>query len=312
MNYSAVIAAAGLGSRIHQFKPMMCLGDETIIGRMIRVLRDVGVGEIVVVTGYRSEMLNRHLAPLQVKVCENKEYATTKMFDSVRLGLLALEEPCDYVFVTPADIPLVQPETLTQMQAAQADVVRPMYKGVPGHPIMISAGCIPQLVHYDGAGGLRGAIDAMQRRILDVAVEDGGVLIDFDTPDDFKKIWKYERKLHGKGKLWPDIQVHLVKGNTVLTPETAQYIEMIGHTGSIQSACSCMHMSYTKGWKLLNAIEHDLGFAVIDRVSGGSGGGGSRLTAAGEKLLTAYQTYQAEVKRAGDALFEKIFSDELA
>ena len=120
MRYAAVIAAAGLSSRMHEFKPLLCLGENTIIKRVIQSLREAGVGEIVVVTGYKTEVIQRHLAALNVRSVENKRFAETKMLDSLKLGLTALQEPYDFVFLMPGDVPLVRPETILQIQGSDA------------------------------------------------------------------------------------------------------------------------------------------------------------------------------------------------
>ena len=61
MSTAAVIAAAGLSSRMRDFKPLLCLGSSTVIGHTIDALRTAGAAPIVVVTGYQSAVLERHL-----------------------------------------------------------------------------------------------------------------------------------------------------------------------------------------------------------------------------------------------------------
>lgn len=61
MAVSAVIAAAGLPARMRDFKPLLCLGSSTVIRHTIDALRGVGAEDIVVVTGYQSAVLERHL-----------------------------------------------------------------------------------------------------------------------------------------------------------------------------------------------------------------------------------------------------------
>ena len=50
-NTAAIIAAAGLSSRMGAFKPLLPLNGETLIGRMIRVLRLVNTEPVFVITG---------------------------------------------------------------------------------------------------------------------------------------------------------------------------------------------------------------------------------------------------------------------
>ena len=62
MALRAVILAAGRGSRLHPYtenrpKCLMELGGMTLMERQLRALRGAGITDIVVVTGYRAEML---------------------------------------------------------------------------------------------------------------------------------------------------------------------------------------------------------------------------------------------------------------
>ena len=86
---------------------------------------------------------------------------------------------------------------------------------------------------------------------------------------------------------------------------------MISHTGSIQSACACMHMSYSNGWRKLNDIETELGYPLVARMPGGISGGGSCLTDKGQKLLHAYQEYTAKVRALSSELFDELFTEDL-
>ena len=101
------------------------------------------------------------------------------------------------------------------------------------------------------------------------------------------------------------------RSEAVLSPETAQFLEMIDHTGSIQSACGCMHMSYSRGWRTLNHMEQELGYPLVERFPGGSSGGGSALTNEGRRLLHAYQQYQESLRHVAEELFRELFPEDL-
>ena len=47
----AVILAAGLSSRMHEFKPLLELGDSTIIVRAIENLKTAGASPVIIVAG---------------------------------------------------------------------------------------------------------------------------------------------------------------------------------------------------------------------------------------------------------------------
>ena len=86
----AVVAAAGLSSRMGAFKPLLPFDGTTVIRRCIANLRDAGASEIVVVTGHRGEELAAHLRGSGVIIAHNDRYEETQMFDSLCIGLRAL------------------------------------------------------------------------------------------------------------------------------------------------------------------------------------------------------------------------------
>ena len=75
MQTGALIVAAGKSSRMGDFKPMLQLGSISIAQRVINNFRQAGISKIVVVTGYRADVLERHLASNNVIFLRNEDYA---------------------------------------------------------------------------------------------------------------------------------------------------------------------------------------------------------------------------------------------
>lgn len=311
MKTGAVIVAAGLSSRMKEFKPMLCLGEKTVIEHTIDALHAAGVEPITVVTGYKGDILRRHLADAGVDFADNPRFAQTQMFDSALIGFQALEGRCDRAFLMPADVPLVESGTLRALMACEGPLARPVCSGKTGHPLMLSMDLLPRLRDHSGERGMKGAVEALGLAVEDVPVEDEGVLLDADTPEDYKRLIHLEAVRRGRGSLRMELHLQLGMEEIFLTPETAQLLEMVENTGSIQNACGCMHMSYSKGWKAINRIEKELGFPVLLRTAGGADGGGSALTERGRKLLAAYQCLQSETRAQAQALFARFFPPEL-
>ena len=184
----AVVAAAGLSSRMGAFKPLLPFDGATVIGRCIANLRAAGASEIVVVTGYRGDELAAAVRGSGVAFVHNPDYARTQMFDSLCLGLRALPADCGVVLLTPGDVPLVRPETISALLASDAGFACPVCDGRRGHPVALDARYLPALLNYRGDGGLRGAIEALEIPSADVAVEDAGMSRDMDTPADYGEL----------------------------------------------------------------------------------------------------------------------------
>ena len=184
----AVVAAAGLSSRMGAFKPLLPFDGATVIERCVANLRAAGADEIVVVTGRRAEDVEKQLAGSGVKTVRNPDYAETQMFDSLRIGLRALSPRCGVVLLTPGDVPLVRPETIRALLAARGGFVCPSCGGKRGHPVALDAAYLPALLACGGEGGLRGAVRALAIPETEIEVEDAGIRLDLDTPEDYEKL----------------------------------------------------------------------------------------------------------------------------
>ncbi len=184
----AVVAAAGLSSRMGAFKPLLPFDGTTVIERCVANLREAGVDEIVVVTGRRAEDVERQLAGSGVQTVRNPDYGRTQMFDSLRIGLRALPKDCGVVLFTPGDVPLVRPDTIRALLAARGGFVCPVCGGKRGHPVALDAAYLQALLTYSGENGLRGAVRAIGIPETEVEVEDTGMRLDLDTPEDYQKL----------------------------------------------------------------------------------------------------------------------------
>ncbi len=188
-----LLVAAGLSSRMGEFKPLLTLGSAPLLAHALKKLRDAGVEKLVVVTGHRAEALQPILEEFGAEAVHNAAYAATQMFDSVKLGLAALQG-VDRVLLSPADCPAIAPETYRAVLASPAAIARPVYEGKPGHPVMLAGRLIPRLLADEGPMGLRGALERCGEAIDDVPVADPGILMDADTPEELEALRRYWEK----------------------------------------------------------------------------------------------------------------------
>jgi len=63
---TAIILAAGYSSRMNGFKPLLPLGETTVLERIITLFQDAEVSDIRVVVGYRAEDLLHLLRKMEV------------------------------------------------------------------------------------------------------------------------------------------------------------------------------------------------------------------------------------------------------
>lgn len=189
VTFSALILCAGRSSRLGVFKPLLPLGEETLIERAIRLFREAGLADVTAVLGHRAESVLPLLEQHGVRPVLNDRY-DEGMFSSFQTGVRSLDRGRRAFFVLPVDIPLVRPETLQALMDAfrdgETDVCRPCFRGRYGHPPLIASALIPAIEEFDGMGGLRALLTRWGGRTVDVAVEDPGILLDVDTRDDYE------------------------------------------------------------------------------------------------------------------------------
>ncbi len=191
MKYSAVIAAAGMSSRMGEFKPLMQLGNSTIIGNVISTLQTAGVGDIAVVTGRCAHQMKEYLTGFGVTVCFNPDFETSDMLTSVKIGIRALEKEYDHLFIIPGDVPAVNADTVKKMMHCKGLIVKPFFNGRSGHPVMLEKNIAAGLLFFTGERGMAGYMEATGIEPELVVTDDEGITIDADTPDDYFRLKEY-------------------------------------------------------------------------------------------------------------------------
>ena len=300
---AALITAAGMSSRMGDFKPMLNIGSISIAQRVVATFQQAGVDKIVMVTGYHALTLERHLTGNGIVFLRNEEYENTQMFDSVRIGLRYLKDKCDRVLFTPVDIPLFTAATVRTLMESDALLASPVCGDEIGHPTLISSSLIDALLSDPGDDGLRGALAHCGVSMVRIPVSDRGILHDADTPADYQALLRY----HNEQLVRPQLAVSLVRELPFFDQRTAMLLSLIDETSSVRTACQRMQMSYSSGWNVIRALESQLQRPLVARAQGGAGGGKSQLTDEGKLLLQRYDAYTATLREEAGRLFEDYF-----
>ena len=305
MDTGAVVVAAGMSSRMGDFKPMLSIGSISVAQRVVATLKQAGAARVVVVTGYNAEELERHLASSGVVFLRNENYRTTHMFDSALIGLRYLRDKCRQVLFTPVDIPLFTAATVDALLTSGAELACPVCGGTRGHPILMSANVIDRVLEDSGESGLDGALSRCGVPMTLVEVDDPGILHDADTPEDYRELLR----MHNSQLTRPVVQVSICREKRFLDPRVAMLLTLTDETQSVRAACQRMQLSYSSGWSAINLLEAELGYPVVARTQGGQRGGRSSLTARGRALLRAYEAYTLRLRAMADELFVQYFPD---
>ena len=151
--------------------------------------------------------------------------------------------------------------------------------------------------------GMRGAIEniGVERQCMDV--EDEGVLNDTDDIDRLDQLLKK----HNQHILHPFVRISIEKESLFFNSRTKLLLLLIKDTNSVRSACRHIALSYSKAWSMLNQLEQELGYAVVERKHGGSNGGKTYLTKEGIEFLEKYQQFEQNVRQYAKDEFDRLF-----
>jgi len=83
-----------------------------------------------------------------------------------------------------------------------------------------------------------------------------------------------------EGKLWMT-----VGGENLGGANRVELLAAIAQSGSITSAAKAVGLSYKAAWDAIDTMNNLAGEALVERVTGGKGGGGTRLTPRGAQLV---------------------------
>lgn len=174
-----VILAAGLGERFRQAggvhdKLLAPLGSQRVRDHVIAAAQASGLAWHVVEREHTTHL------------------AAQGMGASIATGVAATANAAGWL-ILPADLPLVQPESLRRVAEALAyhTVVAPWVQGQRGHPVGFGAGCREALLTLSGD---QGAKSVMQQHVAwRLELDDIGCVLDVDTPQalaEAERLWQ--------------------------------------------------------------------------------------------------------------------------
>ena len=192
---TALLLAAGESRRMGQLKALLPWQGTTLLSHQLAALDAAGVDRIMVVLGHRAAELQEVLrgekaARPNVAWVVNPDYLQGKT-TSLKAGLRALSPPNPQTLLL---LNVDQPrraETLDylrrQHRDAAARITIPTYQGKGGHPVLLDAALMYELlVITEETQGLRAVMQRHQDFIQRVEMATPEVRWDLNTPDQYR------------------------------------------------------------------------------------------------------------------------------
>ena len=194
-NFTAVLLAAGLSSRMKDFKPLLPVDGRPAIEGLVEAAKSAGIEDIIVVTGHEREKLQPIIRKYDLVEAFNPDYEKG-MFTSIQTGVKnAMEiatESHQGLLLIPVDCPLISIHVLRHlMDEAGENFAVPTFEGKKGHPLFIPEGFFEEIINHDGQGGLKAITDKYWDRMDRIPVNEEGCILDMDTPEGYEEIKRF-------------------------------------------------------------------------------------------------------------------------
>ena len=186
---AGLIPCAGESQRMGTSKALLDAGGRSFLSAVVGALVGGGCDPVVVVVGDGQDDEERKAKAAGAVTLLNPDPGEGPI-TSVRLGLAALEGAAAGVALLPVDHPRVRPETVANLVErfldSSAPLVLPVHGGARGHPALIRHPLFGELRDPRLEGGARTVVHRHLDAALLVEVDDPGVLLDIDTPEEYR------------------------------------------------------------------------------------------------------------------------------
>lgn len=192
LSVGAVVLAAGQSRRMGTQKMLLPWGDIPVITHVVRVLKDAGLAQIVVVTGSSRFAVEGALQKEDVSLAHNSGYEQGEMLASLQVGLRALPQEIDAALIVLGDQPQIESMVVGEIVALAGTsrelLVVPSFRKRRGHPWLVRRVLWPELAAMNGEHEtLRDFLNRHAAQIEYLNVLTGSVLLDLDTPEDYQQ-----------------------------------------------------------------------------------------------------------------------------
>lgn len=190
---AAIVLAAGRSRRMGgRNKLLMPIDGVSMVRHVVNALLSAGIAVIRVVTGHQAPAVRAALEGCPVSFVDNSEHEAG-LSTSLKAGLDALPASCGAALVCLGDMPAVTGPALRSLvrawQGSQTKaIVVPTWNGRRGNPVLWDSSFFQAMRRVTGDAGARHLIGEYGDYVIEVAMDDGAVLVDIDTPEDASSI----------------------------------------------------------------------------------------------------------------------------
>jgi len=190
---AAIVLSAGESRRMGSPKALLPIKGKTFIEEIVSSLKATKVAKIIVVLGHNPEQIKSKIAPLSITIVINPDYLKGQLSSLIAAirSLQADAQKVDAVLVHLVDHPFISRSLVNEMidrfYESKKLIVIPTHKGKRGHPVLLSRRLFLELLNAPLDQGAKAVVRAHRDETLELETDDEGVIIDIDTPDEYRQ-----------------------------------------------------------------------------------------------------------------------------
>ena len=196
---SCILLAAGESKRMNgENKLIKEIDGIPLIKYSVKNILGSAVDELIIVTGYQKEIIENIIDKnKKIKFVYNKNFSNG-IASSINAGLCEISTKAKNFFISLADMPNVNQNIYNKLIKGKnnynmklkpenrKEIIIPTSDGKDGNPVLFSIFMKTDVMKISGDRGAKEIIENNKNKILRIPFEGDGVILDFDTQDNFK------------------------------------------------------------------------------------------------------------------------------
>jgi len=183
-----LILAAGESRRMGQPKLLLPYGDKTVIETVFTIVKESKLGRSLVVVRPEDKIIPELARSFGFEVAINPEPARG-MLSSIITGLESIPEEAEAVVLVLGDQPAIRASAIDLLivgyRLKEKGLILPVFQGKRGHPILFDLKYRTEIKTLNPEIGLRQLMQQHPEDILEIPMNEPGLVVDLDTPEDY-------------------------------------------------------------------------------------------------------------------------------
>ena len=188
---AGILLAAGESSRMGQPKALLPFNGVSFIDTILNNLVQAGCDPVISILGKSADLICKQ-TDVDNFLCVNNPQPERGMLSSLKLAIRELPAQAQGFILSLVDHPAVKANTyyalFSEARANPDRIIIPDFFGRHGHPVYFGRNFFDALLEAPEDLGARYVVQRYRDRVTYLPVDDEGVILDIDTPEDYGRL----------------------------------------------------------------------------------------------------------------------------